>query len=323
MQVLHSRIRISITASVLLVAAAISSNVSAQSYPYKPIRVLASEPGAQVDITARTISQLLTPALGQQVIVDNRPGIISVETAAKSPPDGYTLLFYTSAVWVLPLVQKVSFDATRDFTPITLATNAPLFLFTNPSLPVSSAGDLISYARSKPGALNYGSAGTGTSNHLAAELFKNMAGVDIVRVPYKGAAPAAIGVISNQVQLTFSSASLGMPHVKAGKLKVLGVAGPRPSALAPDVPTISASGLPGYEAASMACIWAPVNTPKPVVTRLNQEIVRALTNPQTKEKLLGSGVETTGSTPEQAAAYIKSDIVKWSKVIKDAGIRQD
>ncbi len=292
-------------------------------YPTKPVRILASEPGAQVDLAARLIAQGLTPILGQQVIVDNRPGIVSVETAARATPDAYTLLFYTSAVWVLPLLQKVSFDPIRDFSPVTIATNAPLFLFVHPAVPAKSARELIALAKAKPGELNYGSAPSGTTNHLAAELFKSMAGVDIVSVRYKGTAPAALGVVTNQVQMMFASGPVGMPQVKSGRLRVLGVASAQPSALAPEVPTIAATGLPGYEAASLGCIWVPAGTPAALISRLSREIVRLLGKPEAQERFLAAGIEKIGSTPQEAAAYIKSDMAKWDKLIRDAGIRQN
>ncbi len=307
---------------VLMMAAGLGT-VNAQNYPTKPIRLLASEPGAQVDTVARLISKSVAATLGQAVIVDNRPGFIAVETAAKAPPDGYTLVIYASSVWVAPLVQKTNFDPVRDLSPITLATNAPLLLFTNPTLPAKSVKELIALAKARPGELNYGSSSSGTANHLAGELFKIMAGVDIVRVPYKGTGPAAVGLLANQVQLMFGSATTGMSQVKSGKLRVLGVASLKLSALAPDVPTISASGLPGYEAAAQSCLWAPAKTPRPIVQRLHADIVRTLNDADVKERLLAAGLETVGLTPEQTNTYIKTDIAKWGKVIRDAGIRQD
>ena len=295
--------------------------VSGQGYPNKPIRILASEPGAQVDLVARQIAPAISASLGQPVIVENRPGFIAVENAAKATPDGYTLVIYASSVWVSPLLQKIAVDPVRDLAPITLATNAPLFLFSHPSVPAKSVKELVALAKAKPGELNYGSSSAGTANHLAGELFKSMAKVDIVRIPYKGTGPAAVGLMANQVQLMFGSAAAGMPHVKGGRLRVLGVGSAQPSALAPEVPTISASGVPGYEAAAQACMWAPIKTPKVIISRLNQEILRVLNSPDVKEKFLNGGVETVGTTPEQTAAYIKADVAKWSKVIKEAGIK--
>ena len=291
------------------------------AYPNKPIRILASEPGAQVDLVARQIAPHRSASFGQPVIVENRPGFIAVENAAKATPDGYTLVIYASSVWVSPLLQKIAVDPIADLAPITLATNAPLFLFSHPSLPAKSIKELIALAKAKPGELNYGSSSAGTANHLAGELFKSMAGVDIVRIPYKGTGPAAVGLMANQVQLMFASAAAGMPHVKSGRLRVLGVGSLQPSALAPEVPTIAGAGVPGYEAAAQACMWAPAKTPKPIIGRLNQEILRILSNAEVKEKFLNGGVETVGTTPEQTAAYIKADVAKWSRVIKQAGIK--
>ena len=294
-----------------------------QDYPFKPIRILASEPGAQVDFVARRISQGLTTSLSQPIIVDNRPGFIAVETAAKAPADGYTLVIYASSVWVSPLLQKVSFDPVRDLSPVTLATNAPLFLFMHPSVPARTVKELIALAKARPGELNYGSSSAGTANHLAAELFKTMASVDIVRIPYKGTGPAAIGLVANQVQMMFGSAASGITQVKAGRLRLLAVGSAQPSAIAPEVPTLAASGVPGYEAAAQSCVWAPARTPAAIVQRLHREIVRVLNEPDVKEKLLSAGLETVGMTPEQTAAYIKSDIVKWTKLIKVAGIKAE
>jgi tripartite-type tricarboxylate transporter receptor subunit TctC len=255
--------------------------------------------------------------------VENRPGVISIETAAKAQPDGYSLLMYTSAVWILPLIQNVTFNAVRDFSPVALTSAAPLFLFSNAALPVNSVRELTALARSKPGALNYGSAGTGTTNQLAAELFKSMASVDIVGVQYRGTAAAALGTVSGQVQMMFGSASLGMPQVKSGRLKVLGVGSLQPSALAPEVPTIASQGLAGYEAASMGCVLAPIRTPKPIVEQLNRGILQVINQPDVKARLLATGIEVIGLTPEKTAAYIRTDIAKWNQLVKAAHIHID
>ena len=292
---------------------------SGQDWPNKPIRIVTAEPGGNTDLVTRTIADALD--LNQPVVTHNRPsGVVAAETVINAPPDGYTLLLQSSSFWVGPLVQKLSYDAARDFEAITLATNAPFFLYVNPSVPAKSVKELIALAKARPGELNYGSSAAGSSNHLATELFKHMAAVNIVRVAYKGAEAAGIGLMSNEVQVMFGSALFGMPHVKAGRLRVLAVADDRPSALAPNLPTITASGVPGYEASGMSGVWAPAKTPRPLVNRINRELVRALNKPGTKEKFLNVGLETVGSSPEQAASYIKSDIAKWSKLIRDAGI---
>ncbi len=294
--------------------------VSAQDYPNKPIRIVTAEPGGNTDFVTRSIAQGLN--LGQPVITHNQPsGVIAAQTVINAPPDGYTLLLQSSSFWVGPLIQKLPYDPVRDFEPITLPTNAPFFLYVHPSLPAKSVKELIALAKAKPGELNYGSSAAGSSNHLAMELFKYMAGLNIVRVAYKGAGPAGVGLMANQVQAMFGSAPFGLSHVKAGRLRVLGVADDRPSALAPEVPTISSSGVPGYEASGMSGIWAPAKTPRTLINRINREVVRALNQPDIKEKFSNAGLETVGNSPEQAAAYIKSDIAKWRKLVSDAGIR--
>ena len=296
----------------------------AQPYPSKPIRLVASEPGGNVDFVARQIAPRLSTSFGQQIIVENRPsGIIPGEIVAKAVPDGYTLLIESSTFWVGPLLQKTPYDPAADFILITLPTAAPFFLYVHPSVPAATLRELIALAKARPGVLNYGSAGSGASNHLATELFKSMAGVDIVRVPYKGAGPAGIGLVANQVQLMFGSAPFGMTQVKSGRLRVLAVASAKPSALAPEIPTMVAAGLPGYEATFMSGLWAPARTPGALIQRLNAEVVRALNGTDVKDKLLNAGVEPLGTTPEQSIAIMTADIAKWAKVIKDAGIRND
>lgn len=312
--------RISFIGGFLVAAGMLSPGVTTgQDYPTKPIRIVTAEPGGNTDLVTRLIAEALH--LGQPVITYNRPtGIVAAETVLSSPPDGYTLLLQSSGFWVGPLVQKMSYDSVRDFTPVTLATNAPFFLYVHPALPAKNVRELIALAKAKPGALNYGSSTAGASNHLSAELFKSMTGVNLTRIGYKGAGAAGIALMSNEVQLAFGSGSFGMPHVKAGRLRVLGVADDERSALAPDVPTISESGVPDYEAAGMSGIWVRARTPKNIIARLNTEVIRALGNRDLKDKLLSVGIVTVGSSVEKAAAYIKSDIVKWTKVIKDAGM---
>jgi tripartite-type tricarboxylate transporter receptor subunit TctC len=290
-----------------------------QDYPVKPVRIITAEPGGNTDLVTRLLAEGLN--LGQRVITQNLPtGIFAAETVMTSPPDGYTLLLQSSGFWIGPLIQKTSYDPVRDFMPITLTTNAPFFLYVHPSVPVATVKELIAFAKANPGLLNYGSSTIGATNHLAAELFNSMAGVNIVRVGYKGAGAAGIGLVSNQVQLMFGSGSFGMSNVKAGRLKVLGVGDSARSALAPDVPTITEAGLPGYEAAGMSGLWAPAKTPRQLVDRLNDEIVRVLARREIKERLLSVGIEAVGSSPEKAAAYVKSDVAKWARLIRDAGI---
>ena len=295
-----------------------------QNYPNKPIRIVTAEVGGANDIPARAIAQKLTASVGQQVIVENRSGVISIETAAKAPADGYTLLFIGSAMWLAPLLRdKVSYDPVKDFSPITLAVKSPNVLVVHPSVAANSVKELIALAKAKPGVLNYASGSAGTITHLAAELFKAMAGVNIVRIPYKGGGPAIIGLVGGQVQLMFASAGSVTPQVKAGKLRALAVTTAEPSVLAPGLPTIAASGLPGYEAATPYGLLAPAKTPVVIINRLNQEVVRVLNIAEVKEHLLNGGAETVGNSPAQFAAAIKSEMTMWGKVIKDGGIRDE
>ena len=297
--------------------------VFGQNYPNKPIRIVASAAGGSGDFAARLIAQGLSGALSQQVVVDNRGGVIPGEIVSKAPPDGYTLLIDAASFWIGPLLQETPYDPVKDFAPVTLTDSAPNVLVVNPSLPVKSVKELIALAKARPGELNYGSSSTGSSPHLAAELFNMMAGVKIVRVPFKGSGPAVISLLGGQVQLMFATAGSVAPHVKSGRLRALAVASLQPSALAPGLPTIAASGVPGYEAVAFEGMFVPAKTPVAIIDRLNQEIVRVLNRAEVKERFFNAGVETVGSTPEEFAAAIKSNVAKWGKLIKDAGIRDE
>ena len=301
-----------------------AAGVYAQNFPTKPVRIVTLEPGGGTDFAARLIAQGLAGNFGHPVIVDNRGGangIIAVQVVAKALPDGYTLLINGSPVWLLPLLQdNVPYDPVKDLSPIALVTAAPNVLVVHPSSPANSVKELVALAKAKPGTLNYGSAATGGSPHLAAELFKALAGVNIVRIPYKGAVLALNDVIGGQVQVMFPTAATVAPHLKSGKLKVLAVTTAQPSALFPGLPTVAAS-VPGYESASVIGVFAPAATPAALVTRLNQEIVRVVNRADVKEKFFNSGVETVGNTPAQFAATIKSEMTRMGRVIKDAGIR--
>ena len=298
-----------------------TSMVWAQDFPTKPIRLLTSAAGGGGDFSARIIAQGLAAPLGQQVIVDNR-AIAGAEFVAKAPPDGYTLLLYGSNIWISPLMQPTPWDALRDFSPVMVATNAPNILIIHPSLPVRNVKELIALAKAKPGALNYATAGTGSSTHLAAELFKAMANINIVRINYKGPGAAITDLLSGQVQIMIATAASVAPHIKSGKLRAVAVGSAKPSALAPGLTTIAASGLPGYQAESPFGIFAPAKTPAPVIHRLNQEIVRVLQRAEVKERLFNSGIEPVASSPEQLTALIKADIARLGKVIRDNNIRE-
>jgi len=293
-----------------------------QDFPVKPIRIVTSAPGGSSDFTARLVAQGLSESLGQQVLVDNR-GNFGGEQLAKAPADGYTLLVDGASLWTGPLIQKTSYDPVRDFSPVTIAVSAPSVIVVHPSLPVKSIKELIALARARPGALNYGSGGIGGASHLPAELFKSMAGVNIVNVNYKGTGQAVVALIAGEIQVMFANTAISTPHIRAGRLKALAAASLQPSPLLPGLPTVSATGLPGFESIILQGLFTVGNTPTARVSRLNQEIVRVLNRPDIKDRHFAAGVETVGSTPEALAATMRSDIIKWGKVIKDAGIKGD
>ena len=300
---------------------------SGQTYPNKPVRLVTAEPGGGNDFAARLIVQGLAGSLGHPMIVDNRGGaggIIAADTVAKAQPDGYTLLLYANNIWIIPLLRRdAPFDVIRDFAPITWAAKSPNTVVVHPSLPVKSVKELIALAKARPGELNYGSGGTGSSTHLAVELLKSMTGVNIVRIAFRGNAPALNALFAGEVHLMIATAGTVAPHLKSGRLRALAVTSAQPSPLAPGLPTVAASGLPGYESMQIYGVFAPSRVPAAIVKRLNEEIVRVLGRADVKEKFLASGVEPVGSTPQELAATIKSEVVRMSRVIKDAGIRAE
>ena len=294
----------------------------AQTFPAKPIRIVTAQAGGGTDFVSRLVAQGLTDALKQPAVVDNRGGNVSVaaELVAKSPPDGHTLLLYAATFWVAPLLQSTPYDPIRDFAPVTLATTAPNMLVVHPTLPVKSVKDLITLAKARPGTLNYGGSTSGSTTHLAVELFKAMAGVDLVRVPYKGQESMFTALMAGEVQLTITSGAALLPHVKAGKMRALAVTGARPSAMFAGFPTV-ASVLPGYESETLFAVFAPAATPLAIVSQLQQEITRVLNKPEVKERCFTAGNEVVAGTPQQLAAVMKADMARMGKVIKDAGIR--
>ena len=298
-----------------------SGTLVAQNFPSKPIRIVTGGAGGGNDIAARIIAQGLTASLDQQVIVENRAsGFIPGETVAKAAPDGYTIVLSGRSHWIAPLtVSKAPYDPVRDFAPITLPASTPNVLAAHPSLPVKSVKELIAFARARPGQLNYGASGQGSGPHLAAELFKSMAQVDIVRVNYRGMGNVYADLMSGQVQLAFGSAPSIVPHIKSGRLRGLAVTSAQQSPLAPGLPTVAATGLPGYEFVSPFGMFAPAATPKTIVARLNEAIVRVLNQPDVKEKFFKTGMEVVGSTPEQLEAMMKADMAALGKIVKPAG----
>ena len=320
-----------IPTSLLFLAAALTAAPAAlaQTYPTKTVRmIVAFPPGGTTDILARATAQKLTEAFGQQVVIDNRPGAggnIGTELVARSPADGYTLLASPgSTLTSNPAVYaKVPFDTVRDFAPVTIIAEVPNVLIVHPSLPVKTVKELIALAKTRPGQLAYASTGAGQSTHLSAELFKQMARVDMIHVPYKGSAPALTDMVAGQVTVMFDNMPSCLPFVKAGRLKAIAVTSTKRSPTTPELPTVAEAALPGFDVTVWFSVLAPANTPRDIVARLNGEIVKALKAPDMRERLSQQGAEPVGNTPEEFAGVIKRDLAKWSKLVKDANIRLD
>ncbi len=305
-----------------------ASAATPTDYPTKPIRMIVGfAPGGGTDTTARAISIKLGESLGQQVIVDNRAGAagnIATELVAKAAPDGYTILLGTiAALAINPSLYrtKLPFDSVRDFAPIIQAVDSTNILSLHPSVPAANVKELIALAKTKP--LNYGSSGVGGTGHLAGELFNSMAGTKMTHIPYKGGGPAMIDLVGGQVQLVFATAASAVPQIKAGKIKGIAVTTIKRAALMPNIPTIAESGLPGFDANNWYGLLAPAKTPRPIIMRLNAEVTKVLAMPEVKDFLFNQGLDPAPGTPEQFGAYIKSEITKWAKVVKDSGARAD
>ncbi|HYC44175.1 MAG TPA: tripartite tricarboxylate transporter substrate-binding protein [Burkholderiales bacterium] len=306
----------SVVRTGLAVAVTVVNPAMAQEqYPSKVVRLVAPAAGGNADIVARFVATGLTSGLGQQVIVDNR-GAIAPGVVAKAPPDGYTILVTGSPAWLLPIIKPgVPWDA-KDFAPITLATSSPSLLVAHPSVPVTSVRQLIALAKARPGELNFASGTVGATPQLAGEMFKQMAGINVTGIAYKGTGPAVTAVMTGEVHFMFPGAPAAMPYVKQGRLKALAVCSLEPSPFAPGVPTVAATGLPGFESISPFGIMAPRGTPAAIVERLNQEIARTLNNPDVKSKLFNAGSEVVANSPEAFAAKIRGDIERVSKLVK-------
>jgi tripartite-type tricarboxylate transporter receptor subunit TctC len=314
--------------TLLLCALGITEAV-AQGYPAKTVRIVVPFPaGGSTDIIGRVVAEQLTAAFGQQAIVDNRPGangVIGTELVAKSAPDGYTLLMGgIGSLSINPAIySKIPYDPVRDFTAITQIAQVPNVLVVHPSLPVKTVKELIALAKTNPGKLTFSSSGSGSSDHMSGELFKSMAHVDLVHVPYKGGAPAITDAIAGQVSMTFSNQPTALPHVKTGKLRGIAVTSIKRSGAAPELPTIAESGLSGFDVSSWVGVNAPANLPRDIVTRLNAEIVKGMSAPAGREKLNQLAFDPVLSTPEQYAAHINSEVAKWAQVAKTAGAKLD
>lgn len=317
----------------LIIAAAFlgctALQAAAQAYPIRPIRLVVPFPPASgADILARVVGTKLTERWGQQVLVDSRPGasgVIAAEIVLKAPADGYTLMLGTSSSHAInvSLRQKLPYDPLRDFSPVSLVARVPLLVMAHPSVPVKNAKELIAFARARPGQLTFGTAGNGTTAHLAGELFKSMARVDMMHVPYRGSPQALLDAVSGQVSLAIAPTLTGLPQVNSGRLRALAVTTPRPSAIAPDVPTLAEAGLPGYEATLWYGLFAPAGTPREIVVRLSGEVVVILALADVRESLKQQGAEPAGNSPEEFAAFVKSEIAKWAGVVRASGARAD
>ncbi len=307
--------------------AMLSAGAIAQTYPTRPIRIIAlSAPGSGPDIVGRLIGSKLTEAWGQQVIVDTRPaatGIVGSEIAARAAPDGHTLVIITSqAVIVSVMYDKLNYDLVRDFSPVTYVASTPFILAVNPSVAAASIKELVALAKAKPGQLRYGSGGSGSPPHLSAEMFRAMTGIEVLHVPYKGITPAMIDTVSGQVQFLISVIPAVLPTVKSGKLRALGVTSAKRTALFPEIPTI-AETVPGYEFIGWYSIFAPAKTSPVIVNKLNAAIGHALRSPEFKDRLTALGAEPGSSTPQELAAYLRAQQNKMRKAVKDSGARPD
>jgi tripartite-type tricarboxylate transporter receptor subunit TctC len=325
---LYRRIALALITIVAAFLAGASGNVAAQAYPTRPVRlIVAYPPGGGGDTVARIIGGKLTEAWGQQIVVDNRPGggaNIGAEVAAHAAPDGYTL-FMPALVHTVnaSLYPKLGYDIRRDFAYVIFLSSVPNILAVHPSVPARTTGEFIKYAKAKPGQLNYASTGSGGPQHLAMELFKSLAGVDMTHIPYKGGAPALTELLSGQVQSAISNMIPTLPHTRSGRLRALAVTSAKRSQAAPELPTIAESGLPGFEAASWFGFAAPAQTPSAIVTKLNADLNRILELPEIRSRLGGEGAELVGGTPEAFTAYVHSEVDKWARVVKLSKVSVD
>lgn len=307
---------------------AVVAPVQAQTYPIRAVRLIVpSSPGGGTDISARILAPQLTQFLGQQVVVENRPGagtMIGGEAVARAAPDGYTLLMGISTLAINPaMYKKVSYDALKDLAPISQAVSLSNVLVVHPSLPARNLKEFIALARSRPGQINFASAGVGTSPHLSMELFLVMTGVKMLHVPYKGSGPGVTDLIAGHVPVMMPNMLSAQPHIKSGRLRALGVTGIKRAPGADDIPTIAEAGVPGYEAVQWYGVLAPAATPRDIITKLHAGVVRALQNPEVRQRLLNDGAEPVGSSPEEFSTYLRAETVKWAKVIQAAGIKPE
>ena len=320
--------RLALSAAGLAALLAAGAGWAQQAYPARAIRVVvAFAPGGIADFSARSVSQKLSESLGVPVVVENRPGaggITGGEVVAKSPPDGHTLLVTSISHTINPSIRKdLPFDAVRDFVPVTLITDAPNFLVVHPSLPAKTVKELAALARARPGQISYASSGTGTSTHLSGELFKSLARIDIVHVPYKGGGPAVIDLVGGHVEMMFSTLPSVLQQVRAGRLRGLAVTGARRFPAAQEFPTMVEAGIAGFEVSGWSGMFAPAGTPREAVGRIAGEVTKILRAPELKERFFAQGAEPVGNTPDEFAAFVRSELAKWRKVVEASGMRAD
>jgi tripartite-type tricarboxylate transporter receptor subunit TctC len=310
---------------VVIAASIVCAAATAAEYPVKPVRIVTPyPPGGGVDNVARIYTPRLAQALGQQVVIDPRPGasgIIGAETVAKSAADGYTLLHDATAHSVNPSLRKLPYDTLKDFTPITLLVVNPNLLLVHPSLPVKTIRDMIALAKAQPGQITFGSSGIGSAQHMAGELFKYMAKINLVHVPYKGGGAVYADLIGGHIQAYFGNMASSLPHAKGGKLRGIAVTSAKRSASAPEFPTFAESGVPGYEVYEWNGLFGPAGMPKEIVARINSELGKVLNAPDVRERLFALGAEPAPGTPEQHGEYVRAEVAKWQKVIGAMGIK--
>jgi tripartite-type tricarboxylate transporter receptor subunit TctC len=303
-----------------------TQGVWAQAYPERAVRIVTADAGGGADFVARVLAQAISAGLGQPVVVENRPGAggaIAFETVARAAADGHTLLLFSNGMWTLPLLQKVTYDPVKDFAPVSLLDSVPNVIAAHPSLPVKSVRDLIALAKARPGHLNWSAGSHGSTPHIAGELFKSMTRIDVVRISYKGTAPALLDLLAGTTQFMFPNAGAITQHMKSGRLRVLAIATAQRSVLLPELPTVAEAGVPGFVADTSHNLFAPAATPPFIIARLNDHIVRGLGKPDVRERLLRNGMEPIASTPEQLAATMQVEMTRIAKVIREAGIRAD
>ena len=323
-----TRLRILGRAALIAGLAASGLAVAQGDYPSKPIRmIVAFPPGGPTDLVSRVIAQKVSEQVGQQVLVENKPGAngnIGAEQAAKAAPDGYTLFYNTSAITLSPaLYSKLSFDPLKDYAPVVLTAVVPLVIAVHPSVPANNLKEFIAYLKANPGKATYGSAGNGNVTHLGAFLFLHANGLDAVHVPYKGSAPSLTDLVGGQTQFTAETINAALPYIRDKRLKALAVTSMKRTSVLPDVPTLNESGMKGFEVGAWQGIVVPANTPPAIVKRLNAEVMKALASPEVKARLAAQGAEPLGSTPGEYGAYIKSEMERWAKVVKQSGAKLD